>query len=375
MIHVLIDTSIYRQNPKRDSLNFRAIEKLADANWLKIHIPYIVEREFQTQQREIYSKDLSNAINGLNGLARKQLSLEYSETIQRITEELESKQELILDDAERQFTEWGKKINANRFPLCIEQTNEALESYFRGKPPFKNIKSRNDIPDGFIVQSVLKICNEVETQIHFVAHDKKLREAFNENDKIKTYQKLSDFVETSLVQQELKDLDFLDDLDEITKSLIAFENEHHEIHNAISSEIGEALIGKNIHDDSIYDDENSAIINGYYDAEDIEINFDDINYYGSGHIGMSFSLKILVSADFYIFKSDYHAMVDYDMKPRPSVTDHNDHYYEAEDEFELVVEGVVSLVIDPENIVLEDLSKSIEDVSIKIDEINNIKVC
>jgi len=375
LIHVLIDTSIYRQNPKRDSLNFRAIEKLADANWLKIHIPYIVEREFQTQQREIYSKDLSNAINGLNGLARKQLSLEYSETIQRITEELESKQELILDDAERQFTEWGKKINANRFPLCIEQTNEALESYFRGKPPFKNIKSRNDIPDGFIVQSVLKICNEVETQIHFVAHDKKLREAFNENDKIKTYQKLSDFVETSLVQQELKDLDFLDDLDEITKSLIAFENEHHEIHNAISSEIGEALIGKNIHDDSIYDDENSAIINGYYDAEDIEINFDDINYYGSGHIGMSFSLKILVSADFYIFKSDYHAMVDYDMKPRPSVTDHNDHYYEAEDEFELVVEGVVSLVIDPENIVLEDLSKSIEDVSIKIDEINNIKVC
>lgn len=356
-------------------MNFRAIEKLADANWLKIHIPYIVEREFQTQQREIYSKDLSNAINGLNGLARKQLSLEYSETIQRITEELESKQELILDDAERQFTEWGKKINANRFPLCIEQTNEALESYFRGKPPFKNIKSRNDIPDGFIVQSVLKICNEVETQIHFVAHDKKLREAFNENDKIKTYQKLSDFVETSLVQQELKDLDFLDDLDEITKSLIAFENEHHEIHNAISSEIGEALIGKNIHDDFIYDDENSAIINGYYDAEDIEINFDDINYYGSGHIGMSFSLKILVSADFYIFKSDYHAMVDYDMKPRPSVTDHNDHYYEAEDEFELVVEGVVSLVIDPENIVLEDLSKSIEDVSIKIDEINNIKVC
>lgn len=374
MIHVLIDTSIYRQNPKRDSLNFIAIEKLADANWLKVHIPYIVEREFQTQQREIYSKDLNNAINGLNGLARKQLSPEYSKTIQRITEELESKKELILDDAENQFTEWGKKINANRFPLCIEQANEALESYFRGKPPFKNIKSRDDIPDSFIVQSVLKICNEVETQIHLVAHDKKLREAFNENDKIKTYQKLSDLIETSLVQQELKDLDFLDNLDEVTKSLVAFENEHQEIHNAISSEIGEALIGKNIYDNTIYDDENAAIINGYYDAKDIKIDFDDINYYGSGHIGMSFSLKILVSAYFYIFKSDYHAMPDDDMKPRPSVTDHNDHYYEAEDEFELIIEGVVSLVIDPENIVLEDLSKSIEDVSIKIDEINNIEV-
>ena len=106
-------------------------------------------------------------------------------------------------------------------------------------------------------------------------------------------------------QQELKDLDFLDDLDEITKSLIAFENEHHEIHNAIGSEIGEALIGKNIHDDSIYDDENSAIINGYYDAEDLEITFHDINHYGSGHIGMSCSLKILQATllTFLILKS------------------------------------------------------------------------
>ena len=68
-------------------------------------------------------------------------------------------------------------------------------------------------------------------------------------------------------------------------------------------------------------------------------------------------------------------MVDYDMKPRPSVTDHNDHYYEAEDEFELSVEGVVSLRIDRENIVLDDLSESIDDESIKVDELNNIKVC
>lgn len=375
MIHVLIDTSIYRQNPKRDSLNFIAIEKLADANWLKVHIPYIVEREFQTQQREIYSKDLSNALSGLNGLERKQLSAKYSQKIKTIKDELDSKKDLILDDAEKQFTKWAKKINANRFPLCLEQTNEALEAYFRGKPPFKNVKSRDDIPDSFIVQSVLKICNEVDTQLHFVANDNKLCESFSENDKIKTYKKLSDFVETRLVQQELKDLDFLDNLEEISKSLITFEEENQEIHNTISSEIGEELVGKSIHDDSIYEDENSAIINGYHDAENIEIDFDDIYYYGNGHVGMSFSLKILVSAYFYIFKSDYHAMVDYDMKPRPSVTDHNDHYYEAEDEFELFVEGVVSLVIDPENIVLEDLSKSIEEVSIKIDEINNIKIC
>lgn len=375
MIHVLIDTSVYRQNPQRDSLNFKAIEKLSDANWLKVHIPYIVEREFQTQQREIYSKDLINALSGLKGLARKKLSLKYSKKIKSLKDKLESEKEAILDNAEYQFIEWAEKINANRFPLCLEQTNEALEAYFKGTQPVKNIKSRDDIPDSFIVQSVLKISNEINQQLYFVANDNKLSGAFDTNDKITTYKRLSDFVESNLVQEELKDLDFLDNLEEITKALIQFENEHKEIHNAISSEIGEELIGKNIHDDSIYDDENSTIINGYNDAENIEIDFDDIFYYGNGHVGMSFSLKIIVSAYFYIFKSDYHAMVDYDMKPRPSVTDHNDHYYEAEDEFELSVEGVVSLRIDRENIVLDDLSESIDDESIKVDELNNIKVC
>ena len=224
MIHVLIDTSVYRQNPQRDSLNFKAIEKLSDANWLKVHIPYIVEREFQTQQREIYSKDLINALSGLKGLARKKLSLKYSKKIKSLKDKLESEKEAILDNAEYQFIEWAEKINANRFPLCLEQTNEALEAYFKGTQPVKNIKSRDDIPDSFIVQSVLKISNEINQQLYFVANDNKLSGAFDTNDKITTYKRLSDFVESNLVQEELKDLDFLDNLEEITKALIQFDS-------------------------------------------------------------------------------------------------------------------------------------------------------
>jgi len=58
LIHIVLDTNIYRNNPGRNNLNFQAIEKLANAGWLKLHVPYVVEREFQTQQREIYSRDL-----------------------------------------------------------------------------------------------------------------------------------------------------------------------------------------------------------------------------------------------------------------------------------------------------------------------------
>lgn len=374
MIHVLIDTSIYRQNPLRDNLNFKAIKKLADAKWLKVHIPYIVEREFQTQQREIYSKDLNLALNGLNGLSRKKLSPTFSEKIEFLKNKLESEKEAILDNSEYQFTEWAETIGANRYPLCLEQTNKALEAYFTGKPPLKTIKSRDDIPDSFIVQSALKISDELNQPLHFVVNDTNLICAFNSNDKISTYSKLSDFIESDLVQEELKDLDFLDNLKEITKAIENFEEKQKEIKNTINSEIGETLIERNIYDDSIPGDEHSALINGYHDAENIVINFDDIFYYGNGHIGMTFSLKIFVTACFYIFKSDYHAMVDFEYKSIPSVTDHNDHYYRAEDEFELSVDGVVSLKIDRDNIDLDNLSESIDCVSIQIDEINTIKV-
>ena len=81
MIHIVLDTNIYRHNPSRDNLNFKAVEKLAAARWLKLHIPYVVEREFQTQQRKIYSKDLEKAKSGLSGLLRKQLSPEVLEEL------------------------------------------------------------------------------------------------------------------------------------------------------------------------------------------------------------------------------------------------------------------------------------------------------
>jgi len=153
LIHIVLDTNIYRHNPSRDNLNFKAVEKLATADRLKLHIPYVVEREFQTLQRKIYSEDLEKAKSGPSGLLRKQLSPDVLYRLNLLKDQLEAEPENILFDAEDQFVQWAQSIDANRYPLCLEQSSKALDSYFQGLPP-KEPKIRNDIPDSFVVQAI-----------------------------------------------------------------------------------------------------------------------------------------------------------------------------------------------------------------------------
>lgn len=373
MIHVLLDTNIYRHNPSRDNLQFKALEKLAKAKAIRLHIPYIVMREFQTQQREIYSKNLTKALSGLSGLARKQLSSDILDKLKALKKELDNESENILSDAENQITQWAKTIDANLFPLCIEQTNAALEAYFQGKPPLKSIKNREDIPDSFIVQSIYKL-NTEHNGIHVVAGDGKVRDAFSDLDTVSTYESLANFIETAFIQDELKDIDLINNIGSIVTALQQHENQGSEILSFISSNIGETIVWQTFTDQSIPDDNHEATVNSYGEPEDIVLEFSDIAYYGNGQFGIPFNLKIIVLADYYIFKSDYYSM-NPEIEHIPSVTDHNDHYFEAEEEFELCINGLVSVSIDRDNINLEKFSESVIEGGIEIDEITGIELC
>ncbi len=373
MIHVVLDTNIYRNNPKRDNLHFKALERLSKESVIRVHIPYVVLREFQTQQREIYSNDLEKAVSGLTGLSRKQLDNATLEKINNIKSELEAESEGILSGAENQITNWAKSIGANIYPLCIEQANAALEAYFRGEPPLKSIKNRGDIPDSFIVQSIYKLLSE-EKEVHVVAGDGKVRDTFSGKESVYTYEGLSEFIEAERIQNELKDLDLIENIGQIFEAIENFENDNSEIMSFISSNLGEAILWKTFSDPSIPDDNNEAIVNSYGEVEDIDFDFDEIGYYGNGQFGIPFCAKIVVLADYYIFKSDYYCM-DSEREHVPSVTDHNKHYFEAEDEFELCISGLVSIAIDRDNINFDDFSECIVEESFEIDEITSIELC
>lgn len=373
MIHVVLDTNIYRKNPARDNLQFKALEKLSKAGFLCLHIPYVVLREYQSQQRELHSTDLEKAISGLSNLIRKTLNKDISDDLNTTKSDLEKKKENILSSAENQIVKWANSIGANIIPLCKQQAHLAFEAYFKGTAPLKSLKNREDIPDSFIVQSILKLHND-HKQTYVIAEDKKVREAFTSSENINTYESLSEFIENDLIQNELIEVDLIDNIDSLTTILERNEKDSANIQNFISDNIGEFIAWSAFYDSTIPDDNHEATITGYYDAENIKLDFPEISYYGNGQFGIPFSLKITVQALYYIFKSDYYS-IDPEIRRLPSVSDHNDHYFEAEEEFQLSVSGLVSITLNTNDISFDNLPESIKINDLEIDEISSITVC
>lgn len=372
MIHLVLDTTVYRSNPSMDNLHFKAIEKLALAGELKLHIPYVVLREFQTQQREHYSKDLAKAISGLSGLTKKSLDKAIASKLIALKDELETDSPNILSSAEDQIVQWAKNVGADLLPLSLDQTQEALEAYFQGKPPLKSIKNREDIPDSFIFQSILKLHSSFN-EIHVVSGDNKILEA-SKAANIQAYESLSTFVESPLIQDKLKDVDLIKNIGPIVDALEAHEQQEGDIHSFLSCNIGEEIMWGKIIDSSIPDDNHEATISSYYDPKEIELDFSRARYYGNGQFGIPFTLENTVNAIYYIFKSDYYCL-DADHEHVPSISEHNDHYFEAEDEFDVRVSGLVSITINRDKIDVADISESIVEDSIQIDEVSEIELC
>ncbi|MFT5633244.1 MAG: rRNA-processing protein FCF1 [Rubritalea sp.] len=50
MIHVILDTNIYCKTNNFTTTNFKKLKRLLQARKAKLYVPYIVKREFQTQQ-------------------------------------------------------------------------------------------------------------------------------------------------------------------------------------------------------------------------------------------------------------------------------------------------------------------------------------
>jgi hypothetical protein len=89
MLDILIDTNIYRKDPNQTGLPFKAIERLCKAGALRLHIPYIVLREFQTQQLEQYRKEMQAAFKGISTVLDRRLSGEVKSQLAGIKAALE----------------------------------------------------------------------------------------------------------------------------------------------------------------------------------------------------------------------------------------------------------------------------------------------
>jgi hypothetical protein len=368
--NVVIDSSIYRRNPTRDDLAFDALRALSKADVLKLHIPYIVLREFQTQQEEVHAKEIASARKGLEGVIRKRLIGEGSRTqVEALLASLETVGEAALAEVKSSMPSWAAELKADVHDLTLEDAKRALEAYFSGTDPLKAPKNREDIPDAFIFQDVHALSKK-PTPLVVIVDDGKLAEAAKNLENTQVFDTLLTFIESAPIQSELKQLDAEALFEQARDQLRQLEDDQGVLAAFVRSNAGEKLTWKRLTDPSIPDDNNEAVVSMFGDVDEVEFDFDRMAEFGGGVLGLPFTFECEVSIIFYVFKSDYYLTDDHAY----SISDHNNHYFEAEAETAVRATGMLRIELPAEYDKSKSLTDMEEDLELSIDEVVDISL-
>lgn len=370
MINVVLDTNIFRKNPSLDNAAFIALANLASNSRLKLHIPYIIHEEFVSQKIDEYEKHIYSIERGLKALVNKKLPSEEKEMLVSYASGIAAIKQNVHERIRAEFSSWITNSHARLHPLQLPVVEKSFTSYFAGLPPFKEKKNRNDIPDSLILETIRSITTD-GTTVSVVAEDGGLRAACVQVEHVKVFSSLDEFIGSPECQLLLKEQHVADNFQAIIATM---KDNTSSLNNRLEILSIDGLAWKTFRDECIPDDNNEATIESVGSLDEINFLFDEAIYFGEGVVGIPFEFETEVLAFYYIFKSDYYGMSD-DFTSQISVSDHNDHYFEAEQYFCISVNGLLSIKLSlgecHEGV---DIATLTDFDTAKIDELNSITV-
>ena len=365
-----------------------ALGRLCKAEVIQLFVPHVVLREVQSQQSQ-KAKQLTIALLGSSlGLRSGKGALsDISAELHAIEELVTSKSDAILHAAESAFAGWIDENHVIVVKLDVDQAQAALEAYFTGSPPVKSVKNRADIPDAFIFEAVKSLVGD---PIWVVTDDKALREACASLAQVAVFADLETVIKREEIQAELQSLEAATaeavgakqsseqggeeqqeaavDLGALAKAFLDYQLSTSELTSTIERELGEKLMWKKIHSTSIPDDNDEATISMYAEPTTIDFEFDRLSYFGGREFSIPFSAHVNVTAFYYLFRGDVYLSEG----RSAGLSDHNDNYYEAEEDFDIVVGGTIQVTLSKIPSTGSDISDDVEEV--RIDALESIEL-
>lgn len=376
MIHVVIDTSIYRTDPKREKAAFRILAKLAINGFVRVHIPHVVEREFSTQQLASLESTFSEAKKFVSSIRKKvseSLSLDVN-GIDKQIEALRTKAEVEISGA---LPNWANEIGAEIHQSQPHHGELVLNAYFSGGAPFSQPKERKDFPDAFIYESIRDLV-KLKGPVHVVSADDNLRGACAKLAGVTTHDVLEEFLKSKPCIDAAHHLEHLEKLNLFRNHIGAYAPD-------FVAHINQLLLDylpyRQFEDRHFKSDDQTAAVEMVEDVEDVEIEEDKIEILGVDTLLVPFSCRLRALVYYSIFAADYWAMADNDTL---GITVHqsensSDNFLEASEEVMLEVRGIFSVSLefdlgetinDPET----DFSSYLENSDVTLEDVKSIKV-
>ena len=290
MIHLVLDTSIFRRDRSRQSPAFKALTRLLQAQQATLHVPEWVKREVLSQLEE----DALTKLAALSSRAKDLGDVSYVSEIAAFSDglrkQIEQLKHIVKERHGNSFNEWLAACNAAEYPTQPEHAIRLTDSYFAGRAPFSKAKNRADIPDAFIWQSVLDILKK-HGLLHVVVADNRLRSCAEAVNGILAYEGLPQFIQAEVCQAALKELDEQNVAENSMRAAALFKEGTDEWIDEIRSKTELALKDRSFRDDDVPTDAHEARILSAADSE-FEFQFDLTEYYGAGEIEIPFTVFV-----------------------------------------------------------------------------------
>jgi len=371
MIHVILDTSIYRGKPRLDSPEFKALGYLAKKGCVCIHVPYIVKHEFESYLYHEHVKKIDKTIGSLSGLIGYKKANELVPDLSQALETIKENKEELYEETKEEFTEWLDSVGATTYDFSGAEAQDALNAYFYGKAPLKQPKNRNDIPDSFIYQSVKSLHGKYGDSLHFVVNDGNLRGSC-EADGVTVYESLSDFIDIDEAKACLKNA-----LIEVHKGAVSQQLMQYVQANAdgILDRIESLLLGDEyrlIYGDSVPGESNEIYVSGVDKPHSLSI-IDGVEHYGEGLFVLYFTAIVEFTYEFAVHRSE---AFDLDRK-KYYVEYLNRHYSNVETTDEFRFSGRLELEYGGDFGVItsrDELLQALHDPRITISELEDFEI-
>jgi hypothetical protein len=159
------------------------------------------------------------------------------------------------------------------------------------------------------------------------------------------FKSLDEFIESEECQDALDELqtsETISDNIERIKKLLPTATET--LQQYLDSDIVNELAWKKVRHSAIPDDNNEATITMVGAADNVEYTFEETEHFGDGDLGIPFAATVECELNYYLYKSDYVSLPD---DQEISISEWNDHYFEATQNFTISVAGYGNLMIDP----------------------------
>ncbi len=362
MIHAVLDTSIFRADRIRKSPAFVALARLLKANKVTLHIPDWVKREVLSQLEEDALAKLSTfsaATRALRDLPYVPELVAFSKDLQTRIIELRT---VVREHSGDSLREWLSLCAAVEYPAQPHHLSRVTTSYFAGLPPFAGRKSRVDLPDALIWESVLDISKAHET-LHFVTADKRLRSCAQDHCGILAYESLGDFIGQDPCQNALQELDE----ENVYENSIRAIDELAELDDIWLENFKDVarveITGYVFRNEEIPTHDNEAHIVRVMEGPQFNFEFADAEYYGIGEIEIP--LKVFAGCKVqYKLPVFAYEQLSTGRTEGLDVIELDPFTYSVEEDAELMVLGFVDMQLDTEklkkaNLTSEDLLANI----------------